>query len=119
MDNFSTKVAVAGVGAARSAARPPWTTVAGTGASHALGQSRLLAAGQVDARRAASWSGIQVRQIQAPQTPSVALMAAELTPSTETLRVNVTRKPNFVHKTRINAGGYGAMGPHPERERLA
>jgi hypothetical protein len=29
--------------------------------------------------------------------------------------VNGTRKQN-VHKTRINAGGYGAMGPHPERE---
>jgi len=33
--------------------------------------------------------------------------------------VTVNRKPMNAHKTRINAGGYGAMGPHPERERLA
>jgi hypothetical protein len=30
--------------------------------------------------------------------------------------VNHARKQSNVHKTRINAGGYGAMGPHPERE---
>jgi hypothetical protein len=35
--------------------------------------------------------------------------------SGEQLAANGTRKQN-VHKTRINAGGYGAMGPHPERE---
>ncbi len=42
-----------------------------------------------------------------------ALMTAELLPT-----VNDTRKQT-VHKTRINAGGYGAMGPHPEREQPA
>jgi hypothetical protein len=41
-----------------------------------------------------------------------ALRGAELLPTT-------VRKPNNVHTTRIDAGGYGAMGPHPERERLA
>jgi hypothetical protein len=41
-------------------------------------------------------------------------MAAELLPT-----VNETRKQNHVYKTRINAGGYGAMGPYPEREQLA
>ena len=43
-------------------------------------------------------------------------MAAELPLTTET--VTFTRKPINVHKTRISAGGYGAMGPYPERERL-
>jgi hypothetical protein len=47
------------------------------------------------------------------QTPQfAALRGAELLPTT-------VRKPNNVHTTRIDAGGYGAMGPHPERERLA
>ena len=31
------------------------------------------------------------------------------------LSVNGNRKQT-VHKTRIGAGGYGAMGPHPDRE---
>jgi hypothetical protein len=38
-------------------------------------------------------------------------MSAELLPT-----VNETKN---VQKTRINAGGYGAMGPHPEREQPA
>jgi hypothetical protein len=33
-----------------------------------------------------------------------------------TKAVNRTRKQNNLHMTRISAGGYGAMGPHPERE---
>jgi hypothetical protein len=43
-------------------------------------------------------------------TPTAALIGSGEQPA-----VNGTRKQN-VHKTRINAGGYGAMGPHPERE---
>jgi hypothetical protein len=42
----------------------------------------------------------------------VALNGAELLPMT-------VRKPKNVNTTRIDAGGYGAMGPYPERERLA
>jgi hypothetical protein len=30
--------------------------------------------------------------------------------------VNHAQKQSNVHKTRISVGGYGAMGPHPERE---
>jgi hypothetical protein len=37
-------------------------------------------------------------------------MSVELSP------VNGTRKQTNVHKTRISVGGYGAMGPYPERE---
>lgn len=116
MDDFMTDVAVARLGAAGSAARSPWLNVAASGMNHALGQSLVLAAGRVDEHRAAS------RPVPAPQTAQgmaqhaqPAVLVAELRPTT----VNVTRKPKNVHKTRINAGGYGAMGPHPERERLA
>lgn len=28
----------------------------------------------------------------------------------------VENRKQYVHKTRVNAGGDGAMGPHPERE---
>ncbi|MBO0806061.1 MAG: hypothetical protein J2P25_23695 [Nocardiopsaceae bacterium] len=28
----------------------------------------------------------------------------------------VDNRKQYVHKTRVNAGGDGAMGPHPERE---
>jgi hypothetical protein len=41
-------------------------------------------------------------------------MSAELLPT-----ANDTRKQTYVYKTRINAGGYGAMGPQPEREQPA
>jgi hypothetical protein len=41
-------------------------------------------------------------------------MSAELLPT-----ANDTRKQTNVQKTRINAGGYGAMGPQPEREQPA
>jgi hypothetical protein len=41
----------------------------------------------------------------------------QLVPTTVVLPiVDEPRKQNHVHKTRLNAGGYGAMGPHPERE---
>jgi hypothetical protein len=101
-----TFVAVTRTGAACLGARSPWTTLAATGAEHALGRSTALAAGNPDARLGVFWPA------PAPATQS-GLMAAELLPT-----VNDTRKQN-VHKTRINAGGYGAMGPHPEREQPA
>jgi hypothetical protein len=72
------------------------------GASHVRMQNPVLAAGSVDARLVA------FRSVPA-MTRLAALADGELPP------VNGTRKQN-VHKTRINAGGYGAMGPHPERE---
>lgn len=120
VDDFTIDVAAARLGTACLAARPPWTNVVAAGPNHALRQSHVLAAGSPDARRGA------LRPVQASQTTpqlvqraqSAVLMAAELLPMT-TETVTFTRKPNNVHKTRISAGGYGAMGPHPEREPLA
>jgi hypothetical protein len=109
----TTFVAVTRLGAACPGVGSPWTNPVAAGAKHALGQSSVLAAGALGvrhadkARRAAFWP------VQAPMT-ALAVMAAELLPT-----VNATRKQNNVHKTRINAGGYGAMGPHPEREQPA
>jgi hypothetical protein len=104
---YTTFVAVTRTGAACQGALSPWTTLAATGANHALEQNPALAAGGPDARRGA------FRPVPASMTQSL-LMAAELLPT-----VNGTRKQKNVHKTRINAGGYGAMGPHPEREQPA
>jgi hypothetical protein len=74
----------------------------GIGASHVRTQNPVLASGIPGARLAAFWP-------VPAMTPTAALFSGEQS------AVNGTRKQN-VHKTRINAGGYGAMGPHPERE---
>jgi hypothetical protein len=104
---YTTFVAVTGTGAACLGVRSPWTTLAATGANHALGQNPALAAGSPDARHHA------VRLTPAPTTQLARMSAEQLLP------VPVTRKQTNVQKTRINAGGYGAMGPHPEREQPA
>jgi hypothetical protein len=102
---YTTDVAVAGVGAACLGVRSPWANLAAAGAKHALSPNNtVLVAGGPDARLAA------FRPNPALTTQS-ALMSAELLPT-----VNETKN---VQKTRINAGGYGAMGPHPEREQPA
>jgi hypothetical protein len=100
---YTTKVAVARVGAACLGVRSPWANLAAAGAKHALAPNAVLAAGTTDVR-------VAFRPDQATK-PQSALMSAQLLPT-----VNDTQ---IVHKTRINAGGYGAMGPHPEREQPA
>jgi hypothetical protein len=100
-------VAVTRMGAACLGARSAWTSLSATGANHALGRNPALVAGTPDTHRAA------FRPVPAPMT-QLAPMSAEQLPI-----VNLTRKQTNVHKTRIDAGGYGAMGPHPEREQPA
>jgi hypothetical protein len=122
VESFTIEVTAARLGADCLAARSPWTNVvvlmADTGANHALGLSHAPAAGSVDARRGAFRpTPVQQTAQMAQQTQSALWTDAELLPMTDT--VTFTRKPNNVHKTRISAGGYGAMGPHPEREPLA
>jgi hypothetical protein len=102
---YTTNVAATRVGAACLGVRSPWANLAAVGAKHALAPNAVLTAAGTGARRVA----LQPVPVQTTQS---ALMAAELLPT-----VNETQKT--VHKTRINAGGYGAMGPHPEREQLA
>jgi hypothetical protein len=109
VDIYTTKVAAARVGAACLGVRSPWANLAAVGAKHALAPNAVLIAGGPDARLAA-FQPNSAPMTNAPMTQS-ALMSAELLPT-----VNETQN---VHKTRINAGGYGAMGPHPEREQPA
>ena len=109
METFTTNVAAARLGAARLGAISPWANPLAAGANYALGRKLSTVAGIPDARRAASWA-VQVMSGQASQF--AVTHGAELLPTT-------VRKPNNVNTTRIAAGGYGAMGPHPERERLA
>jgi hypothetical protein len=117
VDNFTTiNVAAARLGAACLGAGSQWANVAAAGANHAPGQDLVRAAGSGDARRRGAFRPVQAMSVQTTLPPQfAAVMGEELLPTT----VMVTRKPKNVHKTRINAGGYGAMGPHPERERLA
>jgi hypothetical protein len=104
---YTPYVAAAGYGAAFLGARTPWTSLVAVGAEHALAPNPVLAADSQDARRAAFWPApAPMRQL--------ALMAAEMLPT-----ANDTRKQKNVHKTRTSAGGYGAMGPYPEREQPA
>jgi hypothetical protein len=104
---YTTNVAAARDGATCLGVRSPWANLAVAGAKHALTPNAAVAVGRPDVHRAA------FMQLPVEGTQS-ALMAAEHLPT-----VSDTRKPKNVHKTRINAGGYGAMGPHPEREQPA
>jgi hypothetical protein len=107
--NFTRIDAVAGMGAAYTGVRSPWANLVGTGASlavagasHARMQHLILSVGNSDARR-----------VEFP--PAVAAMT-QLVMTAPLPTAEETRKQTSVQKTRINAGGYGAMGPHPERE---
>jgi hypothetical protein len=97
-----------GVGAAVGTARSPWANLAVAGVNHALPTTAALAVVRPDANRVAH------RRIPASPQP-FALMSAELLPTANDTRKQTTN----VQKTRINAGGYGALGPHPEREQPA
>jgi hypothetical protein len=110
---FMTDVAAARLGAACLGvrnARSPWAKLAVVGANHARTQTAVLVVGGTGARRVASWP----LPAQTEQFALKSVMSAELLPT-----VNDTRNQTYVYKTRINAGGYGAMGPQPEREQPA
>ena len=106
MDNNTTEVATTRIGAAFPAARSAWMSKAGVAANHAfeqnsaLAQNPGLAANRPDPRCAALW------QIPAPTMPFPALV----------MPFGTRKQTTNVHQTRISAGGYGAMGPYPERE---
>jgi hypothetical protein len=80
--------------------RSPRAGLSCAGRSHALTQLPGSAVAAPRPRLAASW------QVPAMVQP-LAVMAAGLP---------VDIRKQYVHKTRVNAGGDGASGPHPERE---
>jgi hypothetical protein len=103
VENYTTDVAAARNGAAFRGICSPWMSLSVEGANHVRTQNPVLAAGSPGARLGAFWP-------VPAMTPAAALIGSGEQPA-----ANGTRKQN-VHKTRVNAGGYGAMGPHPERE---
>jgi hypothetical protein len=107
--NYTTDVTAAPSGAAFPGAGSPWTNLKATGLS-AAGTSHVrmpnpvpAAARGAQARLAASW------QIPAMATKQLAAQATGLPTATQ-------NRKHTVYKTRVNAGGDGASGPHPERE---
>jgi len=112
--NYTIDVTAAPSGAAFPGARSPWTMLQATG-SHATGWSAagmdhvrmpnpVPVAVAADARLAA------FRQI-----PAMTQKQLVVAPATGLPTATDNRKHN-VYKTRVNAGGDGASGPHPERE---
>lgn len=113
MEIYTSNVAAARWGAAFSGVCTPWTSLSVAGTNHALAQIANAAADFPEAHRAA------LRPVPAP-TQQLALMAAGLLPTVGGTTADDARKQvENVHKTRMNAGGYGAMGPYPEREQPA
>jgi hypothetical protein len=92
------RVSVANSGTALPGVRSPWATLSGAGVNHALPLIPDAAAVMPCTRFVAS------RRI--PATTPLSVIGGLPTD---------TRK-QYVHKTRVNAGGDGASGPHPERE---
>jgi hypothetical protein len=100
VNDNKTEVATTRIGAAFPAARSAWISTTGVAASHVLEQNPVLAANRPDPRCAA------LRQIPVPTMPAPA----------PTMPFGTRKQTTNVHQTRISAGGYGAMGPYPERE---
>ena len=91
-------VAVARSGAALPGVRSPWASPSVAGVQHAFGQLPITAG-----------------------TPNTPFLAARRVPAMQPAAVMAAALPTDVrkqnvHKTRVNAGGDGASGPHPERE---
>lgn len=93
-------VAVARSGAALPGVRSPWTNPSVAGLNHALGQIPGSVTGTPNARFVAT------RRDPAMEQPFAVMTVA--------LPLDIRKQ--YVHKTRVNAGGDGASGPHPERE---
>ena len=112
MLNNTIDVTAAPCGAAFPGARSPWTMLQATrplapgksavGMDHVRTPYPVPVAVAADARLAA------FRQIPAMTQKQLVVPATELPTANN-------RKHN-VYKTRVNAGGDGASGPHPERE---
>jgi hypothetical protein len=101
--NNTTDVTVAPSGAAFLGACSPWANLSAVGMSHVRTPYPVPAAKGTDARLAA------FRQIPAMTAKQLAAPATGL-PSA------IQNRKHTVYMTRVNAGGDGASGPHPERE---
>ena len=104
MLNYTTDVTAAPCGAAFPGAGSPWTDLSAVGMDHVRMPYPVPVAVATDARLAAFG-----------QIPAMTQKQLEVAPAAGLLTATDNRKHN-VYKTRVNAGGDGASGPHPERE---
>jgi hypothetical protein len=100
---YTTDVTAAPSGAAFPGVCSPWANLSAVGTSHVRMPNPVPAAKGAQARLAA------FRQIPAMTTKQLAAQATGLPTATQ-------NRKHTVYKTRVNAGGDGASGPHPERE---
>ena len=109
MLNNTINVTAAPCGAAFPGAGSPWTMMQATGLS-AVGMNHVRTPYPVPVVLAAD-----ARLAALGQIPAMTQKQLEVAPATGLLTATDNRKHN-VYKTRVNAGGDGASGPHPERE---
>ena len=109
MLNNTIDVTAAPCGAAFPGARSPWTMLQATGLS-AVGMNHVRTPYPVPVVLAAD-----ARLAAFGQIPAMTQKQLEVAPAAGLLTATDNRKHN-VYKTRVNAGGDGASGPHPERE---
>jgi len=102
--NNTIDVTAAPCGAAFPGARSPWINLSAVRMDHVRTPNPVPVAVAADARLAA------FRQIPAMTQKQLVVAEASMLPT-----ATDNRKHN-VYKTRVNAGGDGASGPHPERE---
>jgi hypothetical protein len=107
--NNTLDVTAAPCGAAFPGAGSPWTMLQATGLS-AVGMNHVRTPYPVPVVLAAD-----ARLAAFGQIPAMTQKQLEVAPATGLLTATDNRKHN-VYKTRVNAGGDGASGPHPERE---
>jgi len=107
--NNTIDVTAAPSGAAFPGARSPWTMLQATGLS-TVGMNHVRTPYPVPVVLAAD-----ARLAAFGQIPAMTQKQLEVAPATGLLTATDNRKHN-VYKTRVNAGGDGASGPHPERE---
>ena len=104
MLNNTIDVTAAPCGAAFPGARSPWINLSAVQTDYVRTPNLLPVAVAADARLAAFG-----------QIPAMTQKQLEVAPAAGLLTATDNRKHN-VYKTRVNAGGDGASGPHPERE---
>jgi hypothetical protein len=107
--NNTIDVTAAPCGAAFPGASSPWTMLQATGLS-AVGMNHVRTPYPVPVVLAAD-----ARLAAFGQIPAMTQKQLEVAPAAGLLTATDNRKHN-VYKTRVNAGGDGASGPHPERE---
>jgi hypothetical protein len=101
--NYKLDVTVAPSGAAFPGVGSPWANLSAVGTSHLRMPNPVPAAKGAQARLAAFW-----------QIPAMA--QKQLAAKATGLPTAIQNRKHSVYKTRVNAGGDGASGPHPERE---